>query len=411
MKPILTGLAPNTEADDARLAVKQLFRPWFWGKEDAKKELEESLAKRLPAKSAVVFSCGRMALFSVLSSLNLRKDDEVLLQAFTCLAVPNPVLWSGAKPIYVDCDPLTLTMDCEDLERKIPPHARVIIIQHTFGEPADLSRILAVAKKHGLFVIEDCAHTLDSFYKGQRVGTFADASIFSFGRDKAISSVFGGCATTNDLTLAKHLKEEQEKLSSPPWLWTAQQLFHPILCALIKATFSIGIGRIILSLSKRFSLLSKPVQPGEKKGLRPSFLSYRLPNPLALLALNQLSKLDRFTKHREALSRIYREGLASTSFVCPTSLPEAKPSYLRFTVRIKSAASLRARAKERGIFLGDWYSSPLAPQGADCFAFTFSPESCPKAVALTEETLNLPTDINTSEEDARRIVSFLKSSL
>ena len=118
------------------------------------------------------------------------EGDEVLVQAFTCVAVPNSVLWAQATPVYADID-ATLNIDPIDVEKKITNRTKAIIVQHTFGIPADMDALVALAKKHNILLIEDCAHSLGATYKGKKVGTFGDAAFFSFGRDKVVSSVFG----------------------------------------------------------------------------------------------------------------------------------------------------------------------------------------------------------------------------
>src|SRR5581483_4013141 len=112
-------------------------------------------------------------------------------QAFTCVAVPNSVLWTGAKAIYADIDE-TGNLDPKDLEKKITKKTKAVIIQHTFGIAANMDAIQKVLKGKKIILIEDCAHALGASYKGKKLGTFGEFAFFSFGRDKVISSVFGG---------------------------------------------------------------------------------------------------------------------------------------------------------------------------------------------------------------------------
>src|SRR3989344_575072 len=104
MKTIFTALAPNVEKDDAILALKMLFRPWRWKRGAHVKRFYEELKKLLGVEYAFVFESGRTALYALLKCLDIKSGEEVLLQAFTCVAVPNAVLWAGAKPVYIDCN-------------------------------------------------------------------------------------------------------------------------------------------------------------------------------------------------------------------------------------------------------------------------------------------------------------------
>jgi len=201
LKPITISLSPNTEKDDILLALRLIFQPWKWKRGKAIKELENQFKEYLGVKYAFSFNSGRSSLMAILSSLDLEQGSEVLLQAFTCNAAANPILWSGLKPIYVDCDEDDFNIDVENLERKITSKSRVVIVQHTFGLPAEMDKILDIVRQNNLILNEDCAHSLGAKYRGQKMGTFGKAAFFSFSRDKIISSIYGGMAVTNGPSL------------------------------------------------------------------------------------------------------------------------------------------------------------------------------------------------------------------
>src|SRR4030043_1069325 len=161
--PISISLSPNTERDDVRLALKTIFRPWLWKRGKAILELEEEFKKYLGVKYAFSFNSGRSSLMAILKVLNLEKGSEVLLQAFTCNAAVNPIIWTGLKPVFVDVNEKTFNMDAEDLRKKITLRRdsgqapRVVMVQHTFGLSADMDEILEICQKNNLILIEDCA--------------------------------------------------------------------------------------------------------------------------------------------------------------------------------------------------------------------------------------------------------------
>ena len=113
LKPISISLSPNTERDDVFLAFKLLFQSWKWKRGKAVEELENEFTKYLGVKHTFSFNSGRSALFAILKSLNFKENDEVLLQAFTCNAVVNPIIWAGLKPIFVDCQEDDFNIDIE----------------------------------------------------------------------------------------------------------------------------------------------------------------------------------------------------------------------------------------------------------------------------------------------------------
>lgn len=406
IRPIFTSLSPNLEEDDVKIACSLICKPTHWHQEEAVRTLEEEFMRRFPSQRAFAFATGRTCLFALLSQLNLQTDDEVLLQAYTCVAVPNPILWTKAHPIYVDCERETLNLSVEDLRRKITSKSRVLIIQHTFGQPARLKELLEIARAHHLFVIEDCAHALGARYDGNLVGSFGDVSFFSFGRDKVLSSVFGGMLLVKDPALASKIAAYQSSLPQPKKSWVFQQLLHPLLTSSAKKAYPLGIGKIILALGRKTRLLSQPVEPQEKQGEAPSFVYYRFSGALAELALHQLKKLERFQRHRTELATHYTHALKGSSFTLLSTGSNTSPAWLRFTIQTPRAKEILRDAKREQIHLGDWYRTPIAPQGVNYERICYY--MCSNAEAIAKETVNLPTDIHITLADADQIIQFLK---
>ena len=406
IKPISISLSPNTEKDDILLALKNILSFGFLRSQgSAIDTLEKEFQRKLGIKHSVSFNSGRSAFMACLGALSLEKGDEVLLQAFTCNAVPNPVLWSGLKPVYVDCRE-DYNMDVEDLESKITPKSRVVIVQHTFGCPSQMDKILALAEKHKLFVIEDCAHALGAEYQGRQVGTLGDVAFFSFSRDKVISSVYGGMAVTNDEKYAASLRSFQIKIGYPSVCWTLQQLLHPVLMNwIILPTYRI-FGKYLLLLFQLLHILSKAVHLREKRGRKPGYFPRALPNALAALALNQLHKLDRMNEHRKYIARYYIDALKGTSFL--VSEEKEGHVFLRLAVRHLNAHDIIKKAWALNLLLGDWYTSPVAPADTQAEAVGYKQGSCKKAEELSQVTLNLPTHIHITEKEAAAVVEFLK---
>ena len=418
-KPISISLSPNVEKDDVKLALDLIMRPWFWKRGKAIKELEDEFKKYLGAKYAFSVNSGRSSLYAILKTLELEKGSEVLLQAFTCNAVPNPILWAGLEPIYADCDKDNFNIDIEDLKAKISPKTKAVIIQHTFGLPANMDEIKRVCEVNNLILIEDCAHSLGAEFKGQKVGTFGKAAFFSFSRDKVISSVYGGVAVTNDEKIGEALRQAQGKMGFPNPFWIFQQIFHPIfLNYIILPIYNfLDLGKMFLVLSQWIHILSKAVSSKEKKGQRPDYFPKALPNAMATMAYNQFGKLEKFEAARKNLFNFYIENLKN----CPFALPQmpaspsqggqagVKQSYLRFTIKHKDAQEIIYDAwHKQNILLGDWYTTPIAPFDTKIEKMHYKTGMCPTAERLAKITLNLPTHINISKKDADRIINFLK---
>ncbi|MEK9166392.1 MAG: aminotransferase class I/II-fold pyridoxal phosphate-dependent enzyme [Patescibacteria group bacterium] len=408
-KWIFTSLSPNTEPDDVFRALGCIVQPWAWREGRAQGVLKEEIKSYLGGGEVSLFSSGRGALASILAALNLKEGDEVVVQAYTCVAVPNAVLWAGLKPVYADIDPKTFNISPDSLQKKVTSHTKAVVVQHTFGIPADLDKILAIATKHKLMVIEDLAHALGATYQGRPVGAFGDAAFLSFGRDKALSSVFGGAAVAHNKALAENLRIVYSSLPHPSRVWILQQLIHPAVLTISKSLYGVfGLGRVILGLARFTGVISKAVYPQEKNGGRPAWAVCRMPEALARLAGAQFEKLSRFVTRRRAIVEIYQSELGALSDILPASPASSAPSYLRFPLRVQNASDIIREARANSIELGDWYNVPVAPMGVTYQKVLYEEGSCPEAEKAAKESLNLPTHIGIREEDARTIIAFLK---
>ena len=404
LKPITISLSPNTEADDVSLAAKLIFQ--IKGCKTAVKDLEEKFKEYLGIKHVFSFNSGRSSLMAILRALEIKQGDEVILQGFTCNSAVNPILALKAKPVFVDIDN-TLNLEPEDLKKKITPQTKAIMVQHTFGCPAKLAEIRQIASEHKLLLIEDCAHSLGAKYKGQLVGTFGDVAFFSFGRDKIISSVYGGMAVTNNLALAQRIKEFQAEIKEPSFFWTLQQLLHPILmnCLILPFYNFLHLGKIILIVSHWLRLLSKAVHKKEKIGEIPDYFPQKMPAALAVLAMHQFKKLERFNQHRQEIARFYRKELGK-GVSCEESV------FMRYPILVADSRATLNKAREKGIILNDgWREKAIVPPDTSQEKMGYFPGSCPKAEKVAQSIVNLPTHINISSLQAKKIVAFLKEKI
>ena len=418
-RPISISLSPNVEKDDLHLALNLLIRPWLWKKGKTIELLENEFKEYLGVKHAISFNSGRSSFYAILKALNLEKGSEVLIQAFTCNAVPNPILWAGLEPIYVDCNTDDFNINPSDLEDKITSKTRAVVVQHTFGLPANMDVIRGICGAYNLILIEDCAHSLGAEYGSAsspqailKVGAHSKVAFFSFGRDKVISSVYGGMATTNDDNIAKQLRQLQEQFKQPGRFWIFQQIVHPILLGyfILPIYNFLDLGKAFLVLSQWLHLLSKAVSWQEKRGQKPDYFPKALPNALAIMALNQTSKLEKFIHHRRQIAEYYYKNLKDTKFELPQGFPERKNAFLRFTVKHPKAHEIIYSAwHKQNILLGDWYTTPIAPFDTKIEDVKYVAGSCQNAEFLSKRTLNLPTHININKKELERIVNFLKT--
>jgi dTDP-4-amino-4,6-dideoxygalactose transaminase len=165
---------------------------------DVTVEFEKEYAKWQGNVYALGFNNGTSALQTAMWAVGIRVGDEVISQSVTYWATILPCLSLGATPIFAEIDPNTLTLDPMDIEHRITERTKAIVVNHSFGYPTDMDPIMAIAKKHGLKVIEDLAHSQGTLYKGKKVGTFGDVSGISFMSTKSLVAGEAGMLTTDD---------------------------------------------------------------------------------------------------------------------------------------------------------------------------------------------------------------------
>ena len=428
-KPIAVALSPNTSKEDVFLALSLIIFPWNWKKwkkGEAIEELENKFKNYLGVEYAFSFASGRAGLLAILKALDLKNGDEIITQAYTTVAVPNAIIWAGAKPVYVDIDEETFNMDPQKLEEKITPRTKAIIIQHTFGLPGKIKEILEIARDKNIFIIEDCAHSLGAEYFGKKTGVFGDAAFFSFGRDKIISSVFGGMVVVKNTEIAEKIEKIYKDLPHPSVKWIFQQLFHPVAFAVILPIYYfLKLGQILLFLFQKTGLLSRAYLKTEKEGKMPENFLQKLPNASAILAIAQFDKLEKFNKHRIKIANFYSQNLkdkrrhvdvspsdrsVGLKYKLPFVPENSKHIFLYYTIQTPRRDEILNLAKKNKIILGNWFSGAVGPEKVNLEAVGYKIGNCPISEKVGKRSLNLPTHPGITLKDAEKIVEFLKKN-
>lgn len=167
------------------------------------KEFETNFSKYHNKKYGLVTSSGTTALWSLYDAINLKEGDEVICPIYTFFATVSPILQTGAKPVFVDCDE-TGNMDYRKIEEKITPHTKAIMVVHMWGYSPEMDKIREIADKYDLYLFEDCSHAHGGEYKGKKLGEWGDAAAFSLQGNKIITGGEGGIIITNDKFIYKN---------------------------------------------------------------------------------------------------------------------------------------------------------------------------------------------------------------
>jgi dTDP-4-amino-4,6-dideoxygalactose transaminase len=318
-------------------------------------EFEAAFAARhgLPPSQAVAASYGRMAFYYILKALDLPPESEIVMPALTFWVMPELARVAGLKVVFADVDPETFTMDPAALERAITPKTRAVVPTHLYGLPCDMRAIMAIAAAHELRVVEDCAHALGAKVEGRLVGTFGDASIFSFQTLKPLNCYGGGLALFQDPALASRVRALAESEPWPdekrvenrllvgrlqrifikPWVFTVSAF--PILwvSSLIGANPDVYLWEKIRSL--------RPLPDGYTE---------RFPNVQGAIGLAALKQLDRWTGETQRHARVMDEALGDLPGISVPLVPKDRTHvYYQYCVYGPQRDELVVRCVARGI--------------------------------------------------------------
>jgi perosamine synthetase len=367
-----------------------------------------SAVTRLLDEEAFFYFRGRVALFAVMDALKVGPGDEVVIQGFTCLAVLAPILARGATPVYVDVDAESLNVSAANLRTAIAPRTRLVIIQHSFGIPADLEPLIAIARNHGLFVVEDCAHTLESSYKGREVGSFGDAAIYSFEWGKPVTIGLGGALLLNNDRIRNRIREHALALTSPGVAerrlidaeYAAFQLVQgsPLYWGVRESyRYLARLGVIVGSF--RPEELNGSASPDYHKGMARSHRA-RLERKLQAIADD--------TSRRDALASEYRTRLDSVGLHTPQPAYPHRSVLVKFPFFVQNKMELLSLAARNHIELYDMFATVVHPVPmAELWRVGYKLGDCPKAEELAETVVSLPMHRKTNRASVDRSIKFL----
>lgn len=394
---IFTDFAPNETNKDIIPSLKMLFSFSSWKTNKLEGRLKKEINNLFPKNNYEVrfFMSARSALHFTLQALNLPTNSKVAVQGFTCEAVVLPILKLDLKPLFIDIDEKTFSMNPTELERKISKDVKVIILQHTYGIIPHRDEIISIAKGNNILVIEDLAH---GFQKNSFEKDSNTIKLLSFGRSKSFSSVFGGAVLFKDDKIREKLDSITANLKFPPNIFLFKILIYKPYSILIKSTFKIKIGKILHKIGNSSGLLTPEVTEIEKSGIYDTFTDYKYPDALAKLTLIQLKRFKEVAENRKKITEYYSANLSvNNNFL--------KGSLIRFPILTKSRKEILKEAENQNIFLGKWYDQVIAPSDVKLDRIGYNINSCPNAEELSKQIITLPTTI--SIKDAKKITQMI----
>ncbi|HEY3249065.1 MAG TPA: DegT/DnrJ/EryC1/StrS family aminotransferase [bacterium] len=319
---------------------------------------EAAFAAYLGVEHAVATSSGTTALQVALEALRIGPGDRVVTTPFSFVATSNAILQAGAVPVFVDVDALTYSLDPDAVERAARDGARAVLCVHLYGLPCDLGPLLEIRERLGILLIEDCAQAHGATYRGQKVGTFGDAAVFSFYPSKNMTTGEGGMVVTGDGETAH-----------------------------------------------RTRLLVNVGQNGSSEYVYEAIgYNYRMTDIAAAIGLGQLERLDEMNAIRRAHAARLTDGFAGVSWLTPPAEPTGHVHvYNQYTIRASQQRDVLAQhLTAAGIGHRVYYPS-LIPDSPAYRKLGFG-GAYPVATALTREVLSLPVHPALEDGDLVRIV-------
>jgi dTDP-4-amino-4,6-dideoxygalactose transaminase len=268
-------------------------------------EFETAFAARhgLGPAHAITAAYGRIAFYYMLKALELPPGSEIIFPSLTFWVVPELARVAGLKVVFADVDPRTFNIDPDSVERLITDKTRVIVPTHLYGLPCDMDRLLAIAARRDLIVIEDCAHALGATYKGKAVGTFGSGALFSFQTLKPLNCYGGGLALVRDIGLAAKVRTLVEALPWPSEKRVTDRLLMGRLQRIFMKPWVFSISLFPVLWVSALIDANPDVFLWEKiRSLHPLPAQYteRFPNAQAVIGLEALKHLDEWTRQAQA---------------------------------------------------------------------------------------------------------------
>lgn len=374
------------DKDDVEIARSWIDKPEHWYDKEVVQCYNKEFAIWNGSKYAFSFMGGRVALSACIYALNLEPGDEVILPGYTCVVVPNAFSYAGIKPIYSDIELDTYGLDASQLEKKITPKTRVILLQHLYGLVCrDYEEIIELARRNNLMVIEDCAHSTGAEYKGLKVGNRGNVAFYSSEQSKVFSTVQGGVAVTNDDNIASRMRYYYEQASYPDELLIKKQLYNVLINYYkFKHPQRWWTGELAQLFYGNNLLVSTTEE--EERGIMPSHYGLKMPTPIAAIGLNQLKKIDDYNAKRRKKALFWDEWCNKKGYKKPMVIPGSIPVYLRYPILIEPEKKQDSgwAYRDLGVTLGVWFVSHIHPIKRNV-------EGCPNADRAVNSCVNFPT--------------------
>ncbi len=362
---------PVISEDEIEAVVAALRRGEISGTfGEALPAFEQEFAEYVGCKHGIAVNSGTSALQLAVAAAQFAPGDEVLVSASTNIATALGVLHNGQVPVPVDSEGVTWNMDLDLIEGLITPRTKAILPVHLYGHPVDMDRLMEIAHRHNLMVIEDCAESHGATVRGRQTGSFGDMACFSFYANKAITTGEGGMVTTNDDALAERLRLLRNLAFTQPRFWHQEAGFN-----------------------------------------------FRMPGFVAALGLEQFHKIEHIIEQKRRVAHTYNEFLKDVpGLQLPVELDWAYNVYWMYALVVEpefgiSRDELAAALWDAAEIQTRTFFCPMSQQPVLQRQAGYRPVACPVADRLWESGLYLPSAWNLPEETIEIVCDAIKAQV
>lgn len=359
---------PLLDGNELKYVQECIETGWISSEGPFVRRFEKEFAMRVGRKHGIAVCNGSVALDAAVAALDIGTGDEVILPTFTIISCVSAIVRAGATFVVLDCDPYTWNMDVLQIENKITPKTKAIMVVHIYGLPVDMDPVISLAEKYGLKIIEDAAEAHGLTYKGRTCGSFGDISMFSFYPNKLITTGEGGMIVTDDDHLADRCRSLRNLCFQPKRRFVHEELGW----------------------------------------------NFRMSNVQAALGVAQLERLDEFVARKRYMGKRYTELLSDIPGI---QLPLSRTDYaeniywvygivLKHYVPFDAEEAMRRLAK-RNIGSRPFFW-PMHEQPVFKKMGLFKGESCPVAERLARQGFYIPSGLALTDEQMDKVAEAMQ---
>lgn len=382
----------------------------FWRKPaNRRSELIKQLGENYGEGAWYTFGSARSGLAGFLKTF-VNQGDEVIVSAYTCLAVPTGLVAAGAVPVYVDIDSDTLAINEARLWEAVSPKTKAIVVQHTLGNPASIEAICHKAHELGLLVVEDCALSLGTKIDGRYMGTFGDAAIFSMELSKTLSCGWGGLLLINNINLVAAMDRTYASVPEQSIAKSTRDLLQTIISTWCSHPLLVDFpGKYIMWLSWKVGLFRPSTPPGEFKGIVAADFLHKMGGAQILLATLQWRRFKLVAAACANNHALFAAELRALGYIVHAPQDQnIKAVANRVSFLAKERERILDYFRTKHIDLGVWFDGPLSPVPTAA-VFNYNVGEFPAAEIVANQVVNIPCHNRLSHRDKQNIIACLRA--